>query len=273
MKKLFMFGFVVALTMGLGCAVTNYELITDNDQGGTVNTAGKAYIKQSSQIAFIYPDGTDNMVWNVDQKPSGDRTLYTTNFHRDYPAESPFKDDLYCSPDWSGCWIVSADDPETGDTSIFDRSINENCLGARTLSLLTSTTRYYGECGRAKGDRIRTALNLANQMTPVTINGTTWLQGVVNSSNLTYVVDNNNGTTASFAPGADISVLVNAPRRQAQVDLTNPVIRQSLQHARTWLDAHPGPSQTITAVLNGETAVGNVKVLTDRMGRFIEQHY
>jgi len=273
MKKLFMFGFVAALTMGLGCAVTNYELITDNDVNGTVQTAGKAYIKQSSQIAFVYPDGTDNMLWFVDQANSGNRVLDTINFHRDYPAESPFKDDLYCSPDWSGCTIVKAQDPEVGDTSIFDYAGNANCTGYRSLSLLTSTTRYYGECGRAKGDRIRTALNLANQMTPVSINGNTWLKGVVNSSNLTYVVDNNNGTTTSFAPGSDITLLVNAPHRQIQMDLQNPVIRQSLQRARTWIDAHPGPYQTITAVLNGETATGNVKVLTGQMGHFIEQHY
>ena len=273
MKKIFMFGFVVALTMSLGCAVTNYELITDNDVGGTVQTHGKAYIKQSSQVAFIYPDGTDNLIWYVDQAANGDRTLDTVDFLRNYPAESPFKDDLYCQADFTGCTIIKADDPEVGDTSIFDYALNANCTGARTLSLLTSTTRYYGECGRAKGDRIRTALNIANQMTPVTMNGTTWLKGVVNSSNLTTVVDNNNGTTASFSPGADIAIMVNAPRRQAQVDLQNPVMRQSLQHARTWLDAHPGPYQTITAVLNGETATGNVKVLTGQMGRFIEQHY
>jgi hypothetical protein len=272
MKKLLTFAAVMALS--LGCAVTNYSLITDNDVGGTVGTNGKAYIKQSAQIAFQYPDGTDNLIWFVDQATgSGNRTLYTIDFHRDYPAQSPFKDDLYCSPDWSGCAIVTAPDPEVGDTSIFDNSQNQNCTGWRTLSLLTSTSRYYGECGRAKGDRIRTVLNLANQMTPVSVNGTTWLKGVVNSSNLTYIVDNNNGMTTSFSPGADVTLLVNAPHHQIQMDLQNPVIRQSLQRARTWLDAHPGPYQTITAVLNGETATGNVKVLTGPMGNFIEQHY
>lgn len=273
MKKYFLFGVAIALTMGFGCAITDYSLITDNDVGGTVQTAGKAYIKQSSQIAFIYPDGTDNMVWHVDQAASGDRTLYTGNFHdSNYPAQSPFKDDLYCSPDWSGCSIVTASDPQVGDTDIYDYSFNPQCSGARTVSLLTATGRYYGECGRAKANRMQNILNLANQMTPVTQNGTTWLKGVVNSSNLTYIIDNNNGASASFGPASDIVVMVNNNRR-ATVDMSNPVIGQQLSRVHSWIVAHPGSHQTITAVYNGMSGSGGVKILPDNMQRYIQQHF
>ena len=122
MKKLLTFGFgfafAVSMLMGFGCALTNYELITDNDQGqggakgkghghnnggGVVDTAGNAYVRQSSQAATTYPDGTDNLIWFVDQKKNGDRKLSTINYFT--TQGSPFKDDLYCSPDWGGCTV------------------------------------------------------------------------------------------------------------------------------------------------------------------------
>lgn len=271
MKKLFLFAAVVALTMGFGCALSNYALITDNDQGGTVNTNGKAYIKPSSQIAFIYPDGTDNETWWVNQATNGDRVLDTINFHRAL-TESPFKDDLYCSPDWTGCSVVTCQDPETNDTNIFDYKFNTQCSGARSLVYLFSTSRYYGECGRTKADRMTTMLNLMNQMTPVTINGNTWLHGVVNSTNFTTILDNNNGATAAFSPAGDINVYVNA-RHQAKVDLTNPVLRQSFQQVRSWVNGHPSAGLTTTRVFNGISVTGHGQILTDNLGRWIEEHY
>ena len=67
MKKLFYLGFCVMLSLGVGCAITNYELITDNDQvsngqgSGVVNTNGKAHIRESSQI------GTIRLAWYESQ--------------------------------------------------------------------------------------------------------------------------------------------------------------------------------------------------------------
>lgn len=272
MKKLFLFGATVALAMGFGCAITNYALITDNDVGGTVNTNGKAYIRQSSQIATIQPDGTDNLMWFVDQKANGDRVLTTYNFHRS-GSESPFKDDLYCSPDWTGCAVNTSQDPQTGDTSIFDYKANFNCSGARSLSLLISTSRYYGECGRAKADRMTTALSLANQMTPVQMNGSTWLKGTLDSTNATWVLDNHNGATAAFSPAGSINVFVNAPLRRVQIDMSNPVLRQSLLQVNSWLTSHPGPSLTVTRVINGISMSSQEKILTAALGVYIQEKY
>jgi len=65
MKPLFTVGlglvFAAALLSGAGCALTNYELITDND-GRPVNTGGSAYVRQDPQIASEYPDGTDYLI-------------------------------------------------------------------------------------------------------------------------------------------------------------------------------------------------------------------
>jgi hypothetical protein len=271
MKKTFLFG-AIAMAMGFGCAITNYSLITDNDiGGGAVNTNGKATIRQSSQVATTYPDGSDNLQWFVDQNQAGDRVLTTYNFFT--TSGSPFRDDLYCSPDKTGCAVVTAQDPEVGDADIFDYSWNQNCTGSRSLSLLLSTSRYYGECGRANGDRMQKALSLVSQMTPETINGKTWLKGVLNSTNTTYILNNHNGASAAFAPAGDITVLFNGSQRRAQIGMQNPVTRQSLQAVRGWLTSHPGPYVTVNRVVNGVSMSNDMKILTTQMGRFIDAHY
>lgn len=273
MKKLFLLGLAVA--MGFGCAITNYSLITDNDlgtSGATVNTNGKAYIRQSSQIATLFPDGQDNIMWFVDQKANGDRALSNYDFATAI-GQPYFKDDSYCSPDWTGCAVVTASDPETGDTSIFDYSLNANCPGLRGLAFLLSTSRYYGECGRAKADRITSMMNIANQMTTVQLNGTTWLKGVLNSTNSTVIMNNNNGSTQAFSPAGDITVYVNAAARRAIVDLSNPVNRQYFQQIQNWATGHPGPYQTITRVYNGESFTSDQQLLVNQLGKFINQHY
>ena len=141
MRKLLTFGFgfafAVSMLTGFGCALTNYELITDNDQGqsgpkgkghghnnggGVVDTAGNSYVRQSSQAATTYPDGTDNLIWFVDQKKNGDRKLSTVNYFT--TQGSAFKDDLYCSPDWGGCKVSTSNDPEIGDVDDYDYRAN-----------------------------------------------------------------------------------------------------------------------------------------------------
>jgi hypothetical protein len=157
MRKLFYLGFCAVLAMGVGCAITNYALITDTDQllngddvtYGVVNTQGKAHILEGSQVATIWSNGTDELFSMVDQTAGGDRTITTyNNFTSDYPAERPWHDDFYCNPDWQGCAIWDANDPEVGDTDIFGGKWNQNCNGSRSLSLLVSSGRFYGECGK-----------------------------------------------------------------------------------------------------------------------------
>jgi hypothetical protein len=150
MKKGLYSAFLATLLVGFGCAITDYGVITDNDQsngqGGIVNTQGKAHIRETSQIATIWPDGTDELFTFIDQSADSTATLTTYN-NFSTGGEPTFHDDLYCNPDWSGCSIFSAMD--NNDANLFDGRSNANCSGARSLSLLLGTGRYYGECGRS----------------------------------------------------------------------------------------------------------------------------
>jgi hypothetical protein len=259
MKKLFVFGFAAAAAMGFGCAITNYDLITDNDQGGVVNTNGKAYIRQSSQVATNWPDGNDNLVWFVDQKANGDRTLTTYNYATSATGD-PFKDDLYCSPDWNGCAITTASDPQDGDVDDFDYRANTNCSGFRSLSLLVSTTRYYGECGRAAvTDRTMRMIGLANEMTPVQYKGATWLRMNLSALNTSMVLNNNNGSAYALPMTSQIGLMANFAQRKLVLDLTNPNNRNLAQNAINWNTAHPGGHVTATLTIAGQPTVFNVK--------------
>lgn len=273
MKKMFILGFMVAAAIGFGCGLTNYELITDNDQGGVVNTNGKAFII-GTQVATIWPDGTDNLIWFVDQRANGDRTLTTYNHAgTESDPDSIFMDNKYCSPDWDGCSIVTADDPETNDVDIFDYRLNANCSGFRSLSLLLSTTRYYGECGRtAVNDRTTRMLGLGNDMTPVQRNGATWLQGTYNARNMSLTLNNNNGSLVALPVTSQIGLMANFAQRRMIVDLTNPNNRSLMQSAINWDAAHPGSHLTATITLSGQPFTFNVKANPNAAG-FTQIHY
>jgi len=265
MKKLLSFGFGLAfaasMLTGFGCALTNYELITDNDIGGAaVNTAGNTYVR-ATQVATLWPDGADNLTWYVDQKANGDRKLSTTNYFT--TSGSPFKDDLYCSPDWSGCKVATADDPEVGDVDIFDYAANPSCAGYRSLSLLVSTTRYYGECGRASADRNTRLISMGNEMTPVPFNGATWLRTNLSALNASLRVDNHNGSVSALPITSQIGVTANFAKRQMVLDMTNPNNRTLAQNFINWSKAHPGPSIEATLTVNGNDFKYNVKTMNN----------
>jgi hypothetical protein len=254
--------FAASLLLGAGCALTNYELITDGD-GNVVNTKGNAYIKQFFQTATAYPDGTDNLIWYVDQKANGDRKLSTVNYFTTGTAE-PFKDDLYCSPDWSGCKVATANDPEVGDVDDYDYAVNPSCSGYRSLSLLVSTTRYYGECGKTRASsRSLKMLALASTMTPVQINGATWLRGSLNALNTSLVLNNRNGSACTLPITSEIGVTANFATRRLILDLTNPNNRSLAENAINWSNAHPGVGVEATLRVNGSDFVFHTKLMNN----------
>jgi hypothetical protein len=186
MRKGFYFLFMLTLMAGVGCAITDYGVITDNNQSnaasGVVNTQGKAHVRETSQIATIWPDGTDELFTFVDQQSDGTATLTTYN-NFSSGSEPTFHDDLYCNPDWSGCSIFTAKD--NNDSNLFDGRSNANCTGARSLSLLLGTGRYYGECGRAAArmsidDKVRLA-STGVQAQRFGIEGMLWSVGAGNT--------------------------------------------------------------------------------------------
>lgn len=256
MRKLFYLGFCLVLAMGVGCAITDYSLITDNDQvangqgSGVVNTNGKAHIIESSQIATIWPDGTDEYFSMVDQKANGDRTITTYNNYSTGGAPT-FHDDLYCNPDWSGCAIWSAPDPETGDADIFDGSSNLNCAGARSLSLLLATSRYYGECGRAKMS-LSDRLALANMGRLGTQMGREGLLFDLNRNNLSITLNNNAGFASNLAITGDATLFLSANgRRLGTLNATNPLLANVGRGFADFLRTYGTNRTTVTVTYNG----------------------
>lgn len=258
MKKALYLGFCLVLAMGVGCAITDYDLIVDNDQvsngqgTGVVNTNGKALI-MSAGVATIWSDGTDELFTMVDQKANGDRTLTTYN-NFSTGGDPTFRDDLYCNPDWQGCSIFTAPDPEVGDVDSFDGTTNANCFGARSLSLLLGTTRYYGECGRANvpmADRIA----FMNQGQITTVLGKEGLLYNLNRNVLSLTVNNNAGVAMNLPITGDYTMFISDKgRRQISLNMTNPlganVGRAFADFLRTY-----GTSQTdVTITYNGISA-------------------
>ena len=140
--------FCFCLVVGFGCAITDYDIITDNDQGsgsdpaqGIVNTSGKAKIVPSVQVATMFSDGTDETFSMIDQKADGTATITTYNNYSTGDG-AVFHDDLYCNPDWNGCSILTA--PDNNDGNLFDgmRNMNKvhcNTEGSDTRSMVKST--------------------------------------------------------------------------------------------------------------------------------------
>lgn len=256
MKKALYLGFCLVLAMSVGCAITNYGLITDNDQvangqgSGVVNTNGKAKVYSSSQIATIWSDGTDELFTMVDQKANGDRTLTTYN-NFSTGGDPTFHDDMYCNPDWQGCAIVTSPDPEVGDSDIFDGTLNANCSGARSISVSLSTGRYYGECGRARMS-LSDRLALANMGRLSTVNGQEGLLYDLNRNNLSITLNNNSGVVSSLPVTGDFSMfLTSQGRRQMALDMTNPLGANVGRAFADFLRSY-GTSQTdITVTYNG----------------------
>jgi hypothetical protein len=148
MKKLYL-AFIAVLALSMGCAITDYPLITDTEgdaSGFVVNTNGKAVIVPTSQVITLFPDKNVELFSMVDQKANGDQTIDTftnVSFSGTY-----FMDFTYCNPDWTGCAVAVADNPLVGDISIFDYVWKVNCDGADALSLLVSFGSRTTECGR-----------------------------------------------------------------------------------------------------------------------------
>lgn len=280
MRKLFYLCFCVALVMGVGCALTDYELITDNDQvkqgfSGTVNTAGKAHIMESSQIALIWPDGTDEALWFVDQKANGDRTLQTyNNYGTGYytGTEPTWHDDLYCNPDRNGCASVTSWDPEIGDVDIYDYSGNPNCEGYHSLVYLTSTTRYYGECGRSAMN-LSDRLALLNMGQPANLKGTEALRWVASPMNTSIFMDNLSGTKVNIPLTGVISITMGNVRKTA-LDLSSPSLRGTWDAMANFYENYGSRVNQIEVVYNGlsftksfATLANPAQRLRDRINR------
>ena len=242
--------------LATACAVTDYDLITDNDQvsngkgTGIVNTNGTAFIRNKNFVAMQWPDGTDNLLQYVDQTASGDRTITTYN-NFSTGDEPIFAENLYCSPERQGCAIATADDPEVGDVDPFDYRLNPNCSGARSLSILMDSGRYYGECGRvvpSLGDR----LSLLYMGTPMSRRGVAGLAWTLTPRTTTVHLDNLAGdrTLLPLTGEVGLTMLGNGTRRTT-VDLTNPALKAMGDAFANWAQTRASHGNEIVVTYNG----------------------
>jgi hypothetical protein len=142
--------FIAVLALSLGCATTNYPIITDTHgdaENFVVNTNGKAPHVPSSQVITLWDDRNDELFAMIDQNSAGDQTIGTYN-NVSY-GDPKFMGWTYCAPDWTGCAVAVADNPVAGDVDYFDYVWKTQCLGAMSLSVLVSYNARMGECGRA----------------------------------------------------------------------------------------------------------------------------
>jgi hypothetical protein len=149
MKKLLAGAFCLALLASLGCAITDYPVITDDRGGfsGVIRTGHKAYTLPTSQVATTWSDGSDELFTSVYQNNYGDQKLYTFN-NFDPSSAVLFLDQTYCDWRYEGCEITRAWNPAQANVDdIFDYEFFPDCSGARSLSLLVSNSSRVGECG------------------------------------------------------------------------------------------------------------------------------
>lgn len=245
MKKLLYAAFCLVLTLGIGCAVTNYELMQDGYNGEIENTNGPALMEQGIQTATTWPDGSDNVQWFVDQKANGDRALTNVNYFT--TDGSLFVDYMYCTPDSNGCSTVSASDPEVGDVSIFDFKFNPNCSGSRSLVYVVSTTRYYGECGRAVK-----AFDKMRLMAMLNWDAPDKASAVFGRNNFALKLVGQDLSSLALPMHGTIPVAIDFGARTARVDATNPVLGTVAARAGQFIREH-GPAFSVEARVNGIT--------------------
>jgi hypothetical protein len=151
MNKLFYLAFIAVVALSFGCAITDYPVITDNeDDSGNfvVNTNGQASMLPTGQAITLGADYNTEIHSTIDQNGSGDQTI-TSYSNLQTPGNVNFLAYTYCNIDQDGCWSTKSPNPAVGDASIFDYTSNQNCDGWETLFFVISFGARTGECGRS----------------------------------------------------------------------------------------------------------------------------
>ena len=238
MKKLLYAGFCLALLMGLGCAITDYPIITDWYTGETIATNGKALIMSTGQVATTYPDGGSDCSFSmIDQKATGEGTL--TSYNHFTTDGSMFLDHLYCSPDWTGCSMVTA----SNGGEPFDFTANWNCKGIRSLYYVLSVGVRYGECGNAslEANNVMNALDVVNSNT---------LAGVINRNTTQAYLTSNGFSTAVNIYGS-YPFTYNLQQERFTIDMSTPLYNAQRRVMTNWRDNYQAGSTNLDIYYKG----------------------
>ncbi len=264
MKKLIYGALCLAIVASMGCAITDYPVITDDrgDFSGVIRTGHAAYITPTSAIASIYPDGSDELFTLVYQNSNGDQKLYTKN-NFDFSASVLFMDQTYCDWRTESCEIARAWNPaqdNIDDPFDYEGPWNNqgwpDCSGTRSLSLLVAQGSRIGECGDAQfwGDKQSLFAEFSDLST------TNWRGGVayvvpVNSGNTTVTLTGANGVVATAPIYGNFTAFV-TDKLQTVVAMT-PNVRHELRWASNFLAEN---GNTLTAVVSYGDLTAEVEV-------------
>lgn len=229
---------LVATALSLGCAITDYPIITDDRGGysGVIRTGHRAYIVPSYTAATLYPDGSDEVFHMIEQNQYGDQKMYAFNNY-DPTSSVLFLDQTYCDWRYEGCAATRAWSPHQQDVdNRFDYEAFPDCSGFRTIFSVVAFSSRIGECGdvfRGHGAQ-QLAAEFANLAT------TTW------RGEQAYVVPVNADTTTILVGGellpiyGEQTILLDS-RLRAIVPMT-PLTRHSLRWLLEWTGRHSGPT-------------------------------
>ena len=249
MKKILYVALVAAIATAMGCAITNYPVMFDTrgaDLDQIVDSFyDKAYIVPSGQTATIWDDGTDELYTQVAQTWTGDQKLYTFN-NFDPSGAITFLDQTYCdSTRQSDCATVVADNPDLpeaysfGSSPInatddpFDYTLNDDCSGARSLSLLVSYTARIGECGDGFMADKQGMASVFSNLDTTTWRGETAYVLPINAANMTVNFTSATDAVESVPVFGSYTGLV-TDRLQLAIPMT-PNARHQLNHLRGWV--------------------------------------
>lgn len=236
--RVFLATWAVLLALALGCALTDYPIVTDDrgDYSGIIRTAHKAYVFQSAQAATVYPDGSDELFVLVYQNQYGDQSLYTFNNY-DPTGATVFLDQTYCDWKFEDCEVVRAWNPVQNDDD-FDYEFFEDCSGARSVGLLIAYGTRFGECGdrRPIGGDLQEAFSVFSDLGKTTWRGAPAYHLPFDATNTTVTLESGAGAVESMPIFGNFDVIL-TDELQLAVPMT-PNARHQLNWLRGWVDRH-----------------------------------
>jgi hypothetical protein len=263
MKKLLYGVFCLALLASLGCAITDYPVITDTrgDFSGVIRTGHKAYVLPTSSVATIWSDGSDELFTSVYQNNYGDQKLYTFN-NFDPSASVIFLDQTYCDWRYEGCEVTRAWNPAQSNVDDpFDYEFFPDCSGARSLSLLVSNSSRVGECGDGLfgGQKQNLAAEFAALATTSWRGGTAYIVPM-SAANMSITMFSRSGSSAQMPIFGQYTAFLN-DKLQMAVPVT-PNARHELRWAQNWVNEN-GAQFTATVTYGSLTSALNGSIKKD----------
>lgn len=230
---------LVALCLATGCYVSNYPVITDDrgDYSGVIRTGHKAFVyhQDNTQIASVYPDGSDETFSMIYQNAYGDQKIYTFN-NFDPTASVIFLDQTYCDWRYEGCAVATAWNPARGPDDPFDMTYDFDCSGARSICMMVSYGSRNGECG----DHLwQDGQNLAAEFADL---ATTTFRGApayvvpINASNSSLMLTGEDGITGMLPLYGNFDGIITEDLKT--VFSATPNTKLELRWLREWVGAH-----------------------------------